>query len=97
MSNNTDIWDGFDKVVREKFLGDKASIYEVLGTTSAMSEDFWICSLRKYIDEIIVKHRNPDSFDFPYENLLKIAHIASIVFSLKSTDTNNLYCKKSWD
>ena len=95
--NQKAVWNEFDKLIREKFINEKSAIYDVLGTTDAMSEDFWLDSLRKYIDELIVKHRNPYEFKLPHENLLKIAHIASVIFHIETSKDEFLKNKKSWD
>jgi hypothetical protein len=72
------IWDDFSKKVLDH-IHNKAKKYNRYNTSDSMSIEYWIDSMRKYMDEVKVAHEDKISnFNFD-ENLKSIAHIAAIV------------------
>jgi hypothetical protein len=81
--NHEKLWEAFSQRIHEH-IKEKGRKYNVYDTAEAMSKEFWIDSIRKYVDELMIvihaQHGNVDpGLDYS-ENLLSIAHIAAILY-----------------
>jgi hypothetical protein len=75
------LWEAFSQVMLEH-IREKGKKYDKYGTGDAMSQEYWICAIRKYTDElmaVILGDRLAKGFNYG-ENLLSIAHIAAILY-----------------
>jgi hypothetical protein len=75
------LWDAFSRRVVEH-IREKGKKYDKYQTGDAMSQEYWICAIRKYTDELMaVILGDVIAGDFDYaENLRSIAHISAILY-----------------
>jgi hypothetical protein len=79
--NHEKLWEVFSRRVLEH-IREKGKKYDVYDTASAMSNEYWIDSIRKYTDElmVVIHTRGKVEPGRDFENLLSIAHIAAILY-----------------
>jgi len=76
------LWEAFSQVMLEH-IREKGKKYDVYRTGDAMSNEYWIDAVRKYVDELMVvihSHGKVEPGVDHSENLLSIAHIAAILY-----------------